>query len=147
MKNLCQRFVTVLFLCACFNAYGSERDWVLLGNSDFGNWNIYIDSKSIKHQEANIYSAVSFQDMGVMQEGIDKLDSNGHLIYDMSKHYRSSMAVSVYDCSNRVSTYIVIKYYTSAKPDKNYLVYTENNDNPIMTNVYESRAFNYVCNR
>ena len=39
-----------------------------------GKWNIFIDKESIKKMDDGIFIAITYQDLGVLQQGIDEYD-------------------------------------------------------------------------
>lgn len=139
------RLLAVSTMVIAFNVY-AERTWVNLGKSALGPWKIFIDSSSLKEVEPHVYAAVTYEDLGVLQRGLDEYDSKGNHSYNTRIRYRTYSSLDVYDCKNKRIANIQTRYYTGDKPSKSGLVHRIKEENPIWSSdILEPKFFAYVC--
>lgn len=143
-KNL---LILALFTITISNAY-AERNWINLGNSALGKWNIFIDKDSIKKMDDGIYVAITYQDLGVLQQGVDEYDEKGNHKFNKMIKYRSYRSIDLYDCKKKMIGHIETRYYKGEKPNKDTLVLSRKEENPIWLKVIiEKKIFNFVCEK
>lgn len=147
MKKSIFAYLFFLALLASSPSEASEKNWVLLGNSPLGKWPTYIDVNNIMNHGNGLYTAATYEDMGITQGGIDVVGKDGQLYFDTSVKYRSSRSVDTYDCLRRLIANHEIRYYSGAKPKKSELVYRHVEESPqwIEGIVTDDVVFNYLC--
>jgi hypothetical protein len=126
----------------------AERNWINLGRSTLGPWDIFVDKDSIRKMDDNVYAAISYQDLGVVQRGLDEFDSKGRSIFNTKIRYRSYRSIGLYDCKNNLTGHLETRYYLGSKPSKETLVHVKKESDPVWLNIIvEPKIFNYVCNK
>ena len=139
-KNL----IFFLFFCFILNAHSEDTEWVDLGKSALGSWNIYVDKNSILKVDDMIFAAKTYQDFKVTQNGIDLYDSDGKRRYITELKYRSSRSVYLYDCQKKMIGLIETRYFSKDKPNQKDLVLKNEIKDPIWTKfIIEKKYYGY----
>lgn len=140
-------FCVLLLLCGSIPA--AQSNWVPLGQSSLGKWQIYIESNSV-HTDANGYvSVLVLDDYRVTQTGVDFVDSSGHMFRDEEHRYRSSVTRYLLDCAKRRERMLQMRYY-AGDMGTGALVLLENETDPIWTDLLfdlEKNLVRFACSR
>lgn len=141
---------TVLLLLAASGvSLTADGDWIPIGESGLGPWQIYVGAESLKTDSNGHVRVAVLDDHRVAMQGVDRVNSSGEMYYDTRFKHRSSITSYVLDCENRREVLLRVRYY-AGDLGTGTLVLEEKESEPMWTDflfTIEGRLTTYACDK
>jgi hypothetical protein len=144
-----QLSAVLMLLAASAVSLSEDTNWVSIGESALGPWQVYVDAESLKKDSNGHVHFAVLDDHRVTQQGIDRVDSNGEMHYDTRFKYRSTISYYVLDCERHLEVFLRIRYF-AGDMGTGRLILDEKESDPIWTDLLfeiDDGLTHYACNR
>ena len=147
--RLAQCLVALALLSNSSSGFAEEFDWISIGKSGMGPWQMYIDSVSIRTDEDGHVRVTVLDDHRVTQMGIDRVNNRGEMYYDTKYKPRSTITEYVLDCENQREVSLRTRYF-DGDMGKGRLLLDDLDSEPFWTDflfMFEERMTKFACKK
>lgn len=90
----------------------AQNQWIRVGQSNIGPWQIYVKEGSVRKDAKGHVHAVVLDDHRVTIRGVDRFDDDGNISHTDTRYpHRSTVSNYVLDCARREEVFLRIRYY------------------------------------